>query len=266
VQQLQGKLLIETMMKNLPTISLLLLVLTGCEQRTASDVQIAVIGHGRMPAVTTDSNKTIHLVYGSGDKLMYTFSHDEGKTFAAPELVANLPALLLRRQVGPQIAAVSNGVSVVAVNKEGDIFSYVKDGTGKWSTAGKVNDADTTDKEGFIGLSSDNKANLFAIWTDLRGDHQNKIFGAMSNDGGKTWSKNILIYASPDGTICECCKPSVAMHDKEVSVMFRNWLNGNRDLYWYNRPTMEKLLILLKNSARKLGIGWLSDGWRRPGC
>jgi hypothetical protein len=40
-----------------------------------------------------------------------------------------------------------------------------------------------------------------------------------------------MIYASPDTTVCECCKPSVAMKGNSVYVMFRNWLNGNRDLY-----------------------------------
>jgi hypothetical protein len=66
------------------------------------------------------------------------------------------------------------------------------------------------------------------------------------------------VYASPDGNICECCKPSVAMSGNNVYVMFRNWLNGNRDLY----------LIKSNNGgnsfgeAQKLGTGT----WRLDGC
>ena len=73
--------------------------------------------------------------------------------------------------------------------------------------------------------------NAFVVWLDLRGNKRNKIYGANSNDGGRSWSQNILIYTSPDTTVCECCKPSVAMQGNNVYVMFRNWLNGNRDLY-----------------------------------
>ncbi len=80
-----------------------------------------------------------------------------------------------------------------------------------------------------MALSADGQ-NAFAVWLDLRDGH-NKIYGAGSSDGGKTWSKNIMVYASPDKTVCECCKPSVVMNGNQVYVMFRNWLNGNRDMY-----------------------------------
>ena len=47
-----------------------------------------------------------------------------------------------------------------------------------------------------------------------------------------TWSKNVMIYESPEGTICECCHPSVAMDpDGQILVMWRNWLAGSRDMY-----------------------------------
>ena len=40
--------------------------------------------------------------------------------------------------------------------------------------------------------------------------------------------KRNLSGASPDTTVCECCKPSVVIEGNNVYVMFRNWLNGNR--------------------------------------
>jgi len=65
---------------------------------------------------------------------------------------------------------------------------------------------------------------------DLREDKNNKIaFSTLTKNG--SWSKNRIIYKSPDKTVCECCKPSVAVRGKQVSLMFRNWINGSRDLY-----------------------------------
>ena len=59
-----------------------------------------------------------------------------------------------------------------------------------------------------------------------------KLYGARSTDGGVTWSKNVLIYESPEGTICECCHPSVAIDPGgQILVMWRNWLAGARDMY-----------------------------------
>jgi hypothetical protein len=67
---------------------------------------------------------------------------------------------------------------------------------------------------------------------DHRDGKGTKLYGARSSDSGATWSKNMAIYASPDGSICECCHPSAAFGaDGQILVMFRNWLGGSRDLY-----------------------------------
>jgi len=188
------------------------------------------IGRGQMPSVACDEN-SLDIVFGSNDSIMYTSSDRQGNSFSSLVLIDTLHGLVAYATRGPQISATKNGSVIIAVNKAGNIYSYTKDNSGKWARSAKVNDLDTTDKEGFLGLSSDGVNNLFAIWTDVRNDKHNKLFGARSTDGGKTWSKNILVYASPDGNICECCKPSVVMKGQHVMVMFRNWLHGNRDLY-----------------------------------
>ena len=36
-----------------------------------------------------------------------------------------------------------------------------------------------------------------------------KIYLSSSEDGGKSWSKSRLVYRSPEGSVCECCKPSI---------------------------------------------------------
>src|SRR5204863_1546009 len=51
-------------------------------------------------------------------------------------------------------------------------------------------------------------------------------------DAGNTFGANVLVYQSPDGHVCECCHPSVAFDSAGgIHVMFRNWIDGNRDLW-----------------------------------
>src|SRR5881227_1138499 len=94
------------------------------------------IATGQMPAITKDSLQNIHLVYGSGDSILYTFSSNKGASFTAPQLVAILPGLVDYATRGPQITTTSNGVAIIAVNRQGNIFSYTKEATGKWTKSG----------------------------------------------------------------------------------------------------------------------------------
>jgi len=237
------------------TSLLVWLLLTACHDQPAESPG-TIIAIGQMPAVATDHSNNIHLVYGSGDSILYCYSVDEGKTFAVPVLISVVQGLAASHMRGPQIAATNVGLSVTACNTEGDIFSFVKDQSGAWSEGSRVNDRDTTAKENLMALASSGD-NVFAVWLDLR-DRHNKIFGARSIDGGKTWAKNIMIYTSPDTTVCECCKPSIAMKGNAISIMFRNWLNGNRDLYLVQSLDGGASF----GKAQKLGTG----SWALNGC
>jgi hypothetical protein len=241
------------------SISIILTVcsLLACNGKKTIPRTDFVIASGQMPNLAKDKSGAIHLVYGLGDSIMYTYSSDNGNSFSSPSLISILPGLAASHTRGPQIASTNRGLSVIACNDAGDIFSYNKSGSGNWTQTAKVNDMDTVAKEGLMALSADGE-NAFAVWLDLRGNKKNKIYGANSNDGGKTWSKNLMVYTSPDTTVCECCKPSVAMKGNNVYVMFRNWLDSNRDLY----------LIQSSNGgasfgqAQKLGTG----SWKLNGC
>ncbi len=190
---------------------------------------VAVIAQGKMPNIASDSSGFLHLVYGTGDSIMYTSSIDGGNHFSNPELVSVQPKLSASAMRGPQIAAGSDGIVITACNHAGDIFSYTKKPAGSWEHAVRVNDVDTVAKENLMALAADGKT-IYAIWLDLRNKF-NRIYGAGSTDGGKTWSTNILVYASPDKTVCECCKPSLAIKDHRIYAMFRNKIQGKRDLY-----------------------------------
>lgn len=228
----------------------------ACKEQTSLKGSDTVIAQGQMPNLVKDGANDLHLVYGTGDSIMYSYSTDDGMSFSEPSLVSALPLLAASHTRGPQIAATDKGLLVTACNNSGNIYSFVKEATGKWSQTARVNDIDTVAKENLMALTADGE-NAFAVWLDLRDKH-NKIFGAKSSDGGRTWSKNILIYASPDTTVCECCKPSVAMSGTNVYVMFRNWIDGNRDLYLVHSTDSGASF----GQAQKLGNG----SWALNGC
>ncbi len=245
-------------MKAIPLVTsiIFLLLFTRCREEKKSLPAPLVIASGQMPAMVKDNSGKLNMVYGAGDSIMYVSSADNGISFTVPSLIEVLPELDASHTRGPQIAASGEDIIVTACNRAGNISSYTKGKAVTWKPAGRVNDVDTVSKEGLMALSADGGVS-FAVWLDLRDKH-NKIFGAKSTDGGKTWSKNILVYASPDTTVCECCKPSVAVKGDNVYVMFRNWLHGNRDLYLISSSDAGNNF----GDAQKLGNG----SWALNGC
>jgi len=86
-----------------------------------------------------------------------------------------------------------------------------------------------------------------------------KIYLSSSEDGGKNWSISQLIYRSPEGSVCECCKPSITSDINGVlTVMFRNNIGGSRDLH-YTRSTDGGISF---SAPKKLGTGT----WKINGC
>jgi hypothetical protein len=187
---------------------------------------------GIQPNISVGADGNIEMVFGQGNAIYYSFSKDQGKTFAPPTLVDSLQGLHLGVSRGPRVASSPAAVVITAIDKPGNLYAYTLERKiGEWQGPRRVNDVPEIAKEGFNALASDGKGKFFVTWLDLRDDQNNKIFGATSLDGGRTWSKNKLVYRSPDSTVCECCQPSAIMQGDKVHVMFRNWLNGSRDMY-----------------------------------
>jgi len=243
-------------MKTSLVILIAIVFFQGCKEHNAEASSNSIIAEGQMPNLAKDDAANLHLVYGSGDTILYSFSANKGQSFSSPSLIAILPKLAASHTRGPQMAVTNEGLLVTACTDSGNIYSFVRDAAGRWYKTGRVNDMDTVAKENLMALSADGN-NAFAVWLDLRDGH-NKIVGAKSSDGGKTWSKNMIIYASPDTTVCECCKPSVVMQGNNVYVMFRNWLKGNRDLYLIQSSDGG----ISFNQAQKLG----NESWALKGC
>ena len=231
-------------------------VFASCTQEP-EPINNVFIGSGQMPSVAKDSLGNLHIVYGSSDSLLYVSSVNGGKFFSHPELVARLNLLVTSSMRGPKIAAGKYGPVIAACNKAGNIFSYTKLAAGGWLQTARINDEDTVAKEGFIAMAAAGD-HMYITWLDLRGNKKNKIAGALSDDAGKSWSKNTIVYSSPDSSVCECCKPSVAMQGENVYIMFRNWLQGNRDLYLVQSGDGGNHF----GPAGKLGAG----NWALNGC
>ncbi len=189
---------------------------------------------------------TVAMAYGAGGSIYFASSKDSEATFSAPVKVADVPILPLNRHRGPRIAFAGSTIVISAVAgkvpstgehahglpSDGDLLVWRSTDGGKtWSVPAMANDVPGAPTEGLHALAADKDGNLFAAWLDKRGKGT-MLYGARSTDGGKTWSKNVQIHASPDGTICQCCHPSLAFDEQgRIVVMWRNVLNGARDMY-----------------------------------
>jgi hypothetical protein len=217
---------------------------------------------------------TVALTFGAGAAIYFAVSHDSGRTFSAPVKVVQAGNVLLTHHRGPRIAISGNTIIISAITgkaassdahaahgagPDGDLFVWRSTDGGKtWSRAIRVNDVPNAPNEGLHTLAADARGNLFAAWLDHRTGAGTTLHGARSADGGATWSKNFLVYQSPDGTICECCHPSSAFTpDGELLVMWRNWLDGSRDMYLARSHGGAAF-----GPAEKLGTGT----WKLKGC
>jgi len=247
------------------TCCFLISFLTGCNDQSkktgkepnATDNNIS-INHisGTAPSIYV-SNGVIHLAFASGDSILYCTSTDKGQNFTQPFLVGRVNEMAVVGGRGPQIAGSEDQLVIAVAGDKGNIYSYTKSGE-KWISNGSINDVPDIAKEGFVSLAANGSGKFYAVWLDLRKDNKNKIGGSVSTDGGKTWSVNKIIYRSPDLSVCECCKPSVVMKNDHVAVMFRNWINGNRDLYMIQSQDGGNTF----GEAEKLGKG----SWSLKGC
>ncbi len=231
----------------------------------------AVTAPSRQPQLAVGHGQ-VAMVFGAGSSIFFTSSTDQGVTFAAPTKVAELGALALGRHRGPRLAILKDALVVTAVvngkaaegthahglPENGNLAVWRSTDKGRtWKRTGEVNDIQGAAREGLHAMTVDAKGQLMAVWLDLR-EKGTRLYGARSSDGGATWSKNYLVYESPSGTICQCCHPTISIDEQgEVWVMWRNAVDGSRDLYVTNAKDGVHF-----GEARKLGEGT----WKLEAC
>jgi hypothetical protein len=140
---------------------------------------------------------------------------------------------------GPRAAVTPGALVVLAVCGEapgggdGNLLCWRSDDRGaRWKGPVRVNDEAGSAREGLHAVAAGPDGELLAVWLDQRG-HGTELRGDWSTDGGATWGDDLLLYASPDGTICECCAPA-ATFDPATGhglVLWRNKLGAARDMY-----------------------------------
>jgi hypothetical protein len=104
-------------------------------------------------------------------------------------------------------------------------------------------------------MASGADGSIWCVWLDLR-DKKSEIYATVSKDDGATWEANQCVYRSPDGSVCECCHPSVIVNGNSVHVLFRNSIGGDRDMYVASSEDDGKSF----SPGKKLGSGtWTLD-------
>lgn len=178
-------------------------------------------------------NGVVVMTFASGSSIYLARSTDEGRTWGAPTKVADLPKLLAGRHRGPRVVITGKTMLVSAIPTGSDLFCWRStDGGRTWSKPTVINDAPTSAREGLHAMAADADGHVAAVWLDDRIQGGKRLWGAFSNDAGATWSKNVMLYESPSGTICQCCHPSlVSLGHGEFAAMWRNVIDGSRDFY-----------------------------------
>lgn len=187
----------------------------------------------KQPKIALGPGEQVFITFGRENAIYFLKSTDGGNSFSAPQKVGELKQLALGLRRGPRVGASKNTITVTAVSHgDGNLYAWHSPDHGSsWSGPVTVNSVPKSAREGMHDLAADKSGNLFVVWLDLR-NGKTELFGAKSNDGGKSWEANTRIYRSPDQTICECCHPTVRFSPAgDLVVMWRNFLDGNRDLY-----------------------------------
>jgi len=191
----------------------------------------------KQPQATVDASGAVHVVYGMGNDVFYSRSAAVDARFVKPVRAFAVPNLSLGMRRGPRICVTGNTIVVTAIGgkqgkgRDGDLLSWTSDNEGAtWSGPTRVNDVEASAREGLHAMAAGTSGAVWSVWLDLR-DPGTAIYCSKSEDGGKTWGPNKQVYSSPEKSVCECCHPSAFIHGKSLTVMFRNSLAGNRDMF-----------------------------------
>ncbi|HMH20502.1 MAG TPA: hypothetical protein VK563_01945 [Puia sp.] len=222
-------------------------------------IKTDTIGDGEQPQIAADAKGIIRVVFGLKTKIFCATSTDYGTTFSKPAFVAEVPDMHLGMSRGPQLASSADYSIITAMDKSGNIHWFqCNHSSEEWQNMGTLNDLKGSSPEGLMSIAADKKNNFYAVWLDTRTGNKNQIYFSSVSGGTTHWSKNTLVYQSLDGHVCECCKPSIAAEGSGVAIMFRNWLNGSRDLYLLKSGDKGRSFA----AAQKLGKGT----WKLNGC
>jgi hypothetical protein len=212
----------------------------------------------------------VFVAFGTTDTVDVFESRDGGARTAL-HTIAHPGQLALGLSRGTRIVALADGGAVVTAiaGKQGhgrdeNLYAWrsvpgekPEDMLG-WSEAVRVNDVEGSAREGLHAFAIGPRDELFSAWIDLR-ESKSVLYGARSEDRGRSWSTPAVVYRSPEGSICECCAPALAFDEQgELFAMWRNQLGGSRDLHVARSKDGGRTF----GEARKQGLGT----WKLAAC
>jgi len=216
----------------------------------------------REPSVAVGDDGRVVITFADGTTIHACVSDDGGASFGEPVEVAEEQALSLGNGRRPRAAVSAEHGLVVTANsgkrlrgRDGDLHAWTSRDGRRWSRRVRVNDVDDASLEGLHGMAAGPDGRIVATWLDQReGRRAHQVMAAVSRDGGRTWEDDLLVYASPEGAVCFCCPPAVAI-DREgrAHVIFRNDLDGNRDMYV---ATSDEDVSAFGPARRVVGESW----------
>ena len=217
-------------------------------------------GGGWQPQTAVGAKGEIHVVFGQKNgAIFHAFSADQARTFRSPMKVGTLPKLALGMHRGPRITIVGERVVITAISHEtGDLFAWTSADHGQtWTEPMRINTSPKSAREGLHAMAASD-ALVAVAWLDLR-NGGTELWVAISKDGGASWERDAPIYRSPDGSICQCCAPSLAFGPRgELAAMWRNAIGGARDVYTMLSPDGGQTFA----PPEKLGTGT----WKLNAC
>lgn len=213
-------------------------------------VSVGVSGAVEPQLAATDDRFVV--TFGSGSSV-FVASERPDRTWSAPQKVADVPGLALGMRRGPRLAIGGKTWVLTAHTSrrmKGDLVGFRSDDAGAtWRGPERVNDVEGSAAEG-LGALCTWKGRFVAVWLDARGDAAELYLATLDPKSG-AWGRNVRVYRSPSGNVCECCHPTVAAgKDGRLHIMFRNSVNGSRDMY-----TVSSTDGVTFDPARKLGTG-----------
>jgi hypothetical protein len=251
---------------SLSVVAALCLASLSAADCPASDPVIIASGKGanapKQPQAAVGTDGSVHLVYGIGDAVQYCQSRDGGITFGKAMQAFRVPNMSLGMRRGPRVVKTKNAIVVTTIGgqigkgRDGDVLAWRSTDDGKtWQGPVRVNDTADSAREGLHAMASGADGSIWCVWLDLR-DKKSEIYATVSKDDGATWEANQCVYRSPDGSVCECCHPSVIVNGNSVHVLFRNSIGGDRDMYVASSEDDGKSF----SPGKKLGSGtWTLD-------
>ncbi|MFN8608054.1 MAG: sialidase family protein [Vulcanimicrobiota bacterium] len=159
--------------------------------------QVITVGGGKSPAVATDSEQRVHLVYQglqAGDNIYYRQSADGGQSWSEEVNVSNTPGLSSL----PCVAARGNEVAVAWLedcrdHSSNDVYVSVSSDGGHTFGA-PVDVSQTPGRSAYPALAIGANGSIHLAWSDTTGGGARPdIFHSSSDNFGKSWTRAVQV-------------------------------------------------------------------------